>query len=82
MGPLRTNDRTLIDIFSQYYDIATPVMTSIIRVRVYLEVFTLADIVTGDDTKIRFCFSSGAKNDTKSMWDWHEEIPSTQDFSR
>ena len=36
MGPLRSNDRVLVDIFSQDFDIATPVMNSINRVRGYL----------------------------------------------
>ena len=81
MGPLRVNDRALMDILKEH-DIPTAVSTSINRVRGYLEVFTLADITTGDGNKIRQCFQLGSKSDTKSLWDWHEERPSPLDFSR
>ena len=69
IGPLRVNDKALIDIFNQEHDITTAVKISINKVRGYLEVFTLADIATGDGTKIRPCFVSGLKSDTKSNWD-------------
>ena len=73
MEPLRTHDKAIMDIFSKEHDITLTVMTSINRLRGYLEVFTLADIATGDSTKIRPCFILGIKSDTKSLWDWHEE---------
>ena len=81
MGPQRNNDRALMDIFKEH-DINTTVMSSINRVRGYLEVFTLADITTGDGNKIRPCFLLGSKSDTNSLWDWHEERPSLLDISR
>ena len=71
-----------MDIFSKEHDITPTVMTSINRVRGYLEVFTLDDIATGDGTKIRPCFILGIKSDTKSLWDWHEERLSPLDISR
>ena len=55
---------------------------SINKVRGYLEVFTLADISSGDGIKIRPCFALGLKGDTRSKRDWHEERPSALDFSR
>ena len=70
-----------MDILKEH-DINTTVMASINRVRGYLEVFTLADITTGDGHKIRQCFLIGAKSDTNSLWDWHEEQPSPLDISR
>ena len=55
MGPLRINDKALMDIFYQEHDITTTVKISINKVRGYLEVFTLADIATDDGTRIRPC---------------------------
>ena len=81
MGPLRNNDRALMDILSKDHDITPTMMSSINRVRGYLEVFTLADIATGDGTKIRQCFIQGTKSDTTSLWEWHEERPSALDFT-
>ena len=66
---------------SKDHDIIPTMMTSINRVRGYLEVFTLADIATGDGTKIRQCFIQGTKCDTTSLWEWHEERPSALDFT-
>ena len=66
MGPLRTNNRALMDIFREH-DINATVMTSINRVRGFLEVFTLADITTGNGNKIRQCFLRGSKSDTNSL---------------
>ena len=80
MGPLRVNDRALMDIFKEH-NITTKESTSINKVRGYLEVFTLADITTGDGNKIRQCFKLGIKSDTKSLWDWHEERPSQLDLA-
>ena len=81
MGPLRVNDRALMDVLKEH-DITTTVMTSINRVRGYLDVFTLADSTTCDGNKIRQYFILGIKSDTKILWDWHEERPSSLDFSR
>ena len=54
-GALRNNDKALMDILSQEHEITTTVKKSINRVWGYLEVFTLADIATGDGIKIRPC---------------------------
>ena len=67
MGQLRNNDKALMDIFSQEHEIIPTVKTSINRVRGYLEVFTLADISTGDGINICPYFALGVKIDTKSM---------------
>ena len=76
------NDKSLMEIFTQEHDITTAVKTSINKVRGCLAVFTLAEIATGEGTKILPCFASGIKIDTKSNWDWHEERPSVLDSSR
>ena len=55
---------------------------SINRVRCHLEVYSLADITTGNGTKLQHCFKLGEKTDNKSTWDWHEEQPSEHDISR
>ena len=68
MGPLRVHDRALVDVIKEHA-ITMTVMTSINRVRGYLEVFTLADITKGDGNKIRQCFLLGIKSDTNSLWD-------------
>ena len=70
-----------MDILSKDHDITPTMMSSINRVRGYLEVFTLADIATGDGAKIRQCFIQGTKSDTTSLWEWHEERPSALDFT-
>ena len=82
MGPLYINDEALMDIFYQEHGITTTVKKSINKVRGYLEVFTLADIATGDGTKMRPCFSLSLKSDTKSNLYWHEERPSALYISR
>lgn len=55
-GPLRFKDKVLMDVFTQDHDITTAFRTSINKVRGHLEIFNLADIATGDGTKIRPCF--------------------------
>ena len=50
--------------------------------RCHLEVFSLADITTGDGTKIRPCFKYVIKGDTVSSWDWAEERPTRQDIQK
>ena len=52
MGPLRVNNRALMDVLKEH-DNTIAVMISINRVRGYLDVFTLADITTGDGNNIR-----------------------------
>ena len=66
LGLLRTNDRALMDIISQYHNITDQEIISINRMRGYLQVFTLADIVTGDGYKIRSNYLIGVKSDTSS----------------
>ena len=61
ISPPRVNDKALVDSFTQEHDLTTAVKISINKVRGRLEVFTLADIVTGDGIKIRPYFASGLK---------------------
>ena len=82
LSPLRLHDRSLIDILRTDYDLTPADQISINRVRCYLEVFSLADIATGDGSRIRPCYKYGQRGDTISSWDWHEEQPSCHDFSR
>ena len=82
MGPLRNNDKALMDIFYQEREVTPIVKTAINRVRGYLEVFTLADIATRYGIKICPCFVLGIKSDTKSMQDWYEERSAALDISR
>ena len=64
--PLRVNDKALMDIFTQDHYLTATVKMSINKARGCLEVVTLEDVSTSDCTKIRPCFSSGLKSDTKS----------------
>ena len=82
LSPFRRNDRALMDIFFQDHSLSSAILVSINRVRCYLEVFSLADIATGDGTRLRSCYSQGQRGDTHSQWDWHEERPSDRDFKR
>ena len=82
LSPLRLHDRSLMDIFRIDHDLTPADRISINRVRCHLEVFSLADIATGDGSKIRLCYKLGLRSDTTSSWDWHEERPSSHDFSR
>ena len=81
-SPLWMYDRSLMDIFRIDHDLTLADLISINRIRYHLEVFSLADIATGDDSKIRPCYKFGLRGDTTSSWDWHEERPSHQDFSQ
>ena len=65
MGPLRTHDKAIMDIFHNEHDILQKVMASINRVRDCLEVFTLSNIATGIGTKICPYFILGIKSYTK-----------------
>ena len=82
LSPLRLHDRSLMDILRTDYDLTPADQISINRVRCYLEVFSLADIATGDGSRIRPCYKYGQRGDTISSWDWHEEQPSRHDVSR
>ena len=62
--PLRTNDRSLMDVVSQDHNITDRDKISINRMIGYLQVFTLADIVAGDGYTIRFNHLLGVKIDT------------------
>ena len=74
MEPLKTYDKAIMDIFYKEHDITPKVMVYINRVPGYLEVFTLADIATGDGTKIRPCFILEIKSDTRFLWDSHMKV--------
>ena len=50
--PLCQHDVVLMDIFRKDHNIRPSILLSINRVRYYLEVYSLADIVTGDGTNI------------------------------
>ena len=78
LSPLRRNDHALMDIFIQDHSLSSALLVPINQVYCYLEVFSLADIETGDGTCIRSCYSQGQGGDTHSQWDWHEERPSDQ----
>ena len=82
LSPSRLHDRAIMDIFILDHDFRASDLTSINRVRCYLEVYSLADIATGDGTMIRQCYKAGLRGDTYSTWDWHKERPSPHDFSR
>ena len=69
-----------MDIFRIEQNLTTADLISINRVRCYLEVFSLADIATGDGSKIRTCYKLGLHGDTTSSWDWHEEQPASHAF--
>ena len=69
LSPFRRNDRALMDIFFQDHSLSSAILVSINRVRCYLEVFSLADIATGDGTRLRSCYSQGQRGDTHSQWD-------------
>ena len=60
-SPFRRHDRALMDIFIQDYSFSPPFLISINRVRCFLEVFSVADIATGDGTRLRSCYSLGQK---------------------
>ena len=64
------------------HDIRPSILLSINLVRCYLEVYSLADIVTGDGTNIRKNYLLGTPSDSRSTWDWHRESPSSQDFTQ
>ena len=74
--PLQLHDRALMDIFIRTPNYNLSTLTSINRVRCYLQVFLVADIATGDGTKVRGNYSRGLLGDSLSIWDWHEEHPS------
>ena len=82
LSPLRIHDRAITDIFFQDHSLPPNILVSINRVRCYLEVFSLADITTGDGTRIRSCYLQGNRGDTHSKSDWHEKQPSVRDFNR
>lgn len=82
LSPLRSHDRTIMDIFFQDHSLPPNILVSINRVRCYLEVFSLANITTGDGNRIRSCYLQGNRGDTHSNWDWHEEKLSVRDFNR
>ena len=71
-----------MDVFIIDHDLTTADLISINRVRCYLKVFSLADIATGDGSKIRTCYKFGQRSNTTSSWDWHEEQLFHQDYFR
>ena len=55
LSSLRLHDRSLMNIFRIDHDLTPADQISINRIRCHLEVFTLANIATGDGSKICPC---------------------------
>ena len=51
------------------------------RVRCHLQIFSLADIATGDGLRIQNKFLQGRNESKESIWDWPLEQSSPRDFN-
>ena len=78
--PLREHDQAIMDTLLQNYDLPKKTLQSINRVRCHLQVFSVADIATGDGLKIRNQFLIGSAEINESTWEWPLEQPSNKDF--
>lgn len=77
---LRLHDKAIMDIFYTEYNLPTSTLQSINRVRCHLQLFSLADLATGDGTKIRNQYILGLKDNLGSNWEWQIEQPSHKDI--
>ena len=78
--PLRVNDRALMDIFMEDFDLTETTLKSINQVRCHYKVFSLADIATGDGLRIQGQYLRGFIGNVQSSWEWPLEQPSPRDF--
>ena len=69
-----------MDIFCNEFEFPMKTLQAINRVRCHLQIFSLADIATGDRTQIQNNFLLGKNDNISSIWDWPLEKPSVQDF--
>ena len=80
LWPLRENDAAIMTLLRKFLHLSKPEITAINQVRNYLEVFTVADIATGDGTRISSNYLSGVRSQNPSSYEWQTEHPSDQDF--
>ena len=79
--PLRFRDKAIMDILIQDGTLSRPALCSINRVRCHLQVYSMADIATGDGLRLQQNIHLGLQQQVASSWDWHEECPSPHDVS-
>ena len=65
---LRQYDIAILDTFLCYHNISTSILLSINRARCYLKLFSLVDITTGNDLRMRADYAQGRPGDTVSQW--------------
>ena len=73
--PLRQYDVFIMDTLLQEDNVSTFILLSINRVRYIFQLFSLADIATGDGLRIRVDYAQERPGDTVSQWYWYEEHP-------
>ena len=79
VGVQRVNDKFIMDIMHTIYT-NTEILRSINRCRQYLEVLTLADITTGDGSKVRENILQVQRLDNeRSKYKWSIQKPSAKD---
>ena len=75
----RIHDRCLMSIAMEIYG-SRNVLCRINRVRIYLEVYWLSDIATGDGERVEECCVEGSKvRARRSKYTWMKEQPSFSD---
>ena len=77
----RTHDEAIMTALCTDTSLTRKEEMALNRVRCYLEAFTMADIVTGDGTRICPNAYNGIKPMTASIFDWHEERPTVSDIA-
>lgn len=76
----RTGDMAIMDICCNEMTLPQVTIAALNRERCYLQVFSLADVVTGDGKTIQYSCLNRLRDTSTSNWQWHEQRPTTKDF--
>ena len=77
---LRINDKSIIETIKGLGHLPKKTLQAFNRVRCHLQVFSLADIATGDGKTICRQFLIDNPYSMPSKWEWHRECPCPEDF--
>jgi hypothetical protein len=77
---LRINDKSIIETIKGLGHLPKKTLQAFNRVRCHLQVFSLADITTGDGKTICRQFLIDNPYSMPSKWEWHRECPCPEDF--
>ena len=82
MGPSlqRVNDQAIMDYFIKQGNISKNHLCAINRVRCHMQIFTIADLATGNGKYVNSKYLIRLRENQNSQWKWHMESPTNADY--